>query len=111
MYTKEDYLTDLQLLRFGAQGVEAMEAQARVRLYEAGRYSQLETLIEKQNEAGRNSSEREPSILGKAIGALMFLAGLIILLTSCAQNGVDMSAGSLFGGLALSVVGYLVFLG
>lgn len=109
MYTREDYLHDLQILRFGAQGVEAMEAQARVRLYEAGRYSQLETLIEKQNEASRNSSQREPSILGRVIGALMLLAGLIILLTSCAQNGVDMSAGSLFGGLALGFIGFCVF--
>ena len=37
----------------------------------------------------------EGSIAGKLIGALLFLAGFIILFTSCRENGVNMSAGSL----------------
>lgn len=49
-YTREDYRRDLQILNLGAKGVEATEAQLRVRLYEAGRYDQLNTLVNQKSE-------------------------------------------------------------
>lgn len=49
-YTREDYRRDLQILSLGAKGVEATEAQLRVRLYEAGRYEQLNALVNQKSE-------------------------------------------------------------
>lgn len=50
-YSREDYRRDLQILSLGAKGVEATEAQLRVRLYEAGRYDQLNALVNQKSES------------------------------------------------------------
>lgn len=48
-YTQDDYLKDLMIVRLG-DGLEKTEAQVRVRLYEAGRYTQLNALVDSQSE-------------------------------------------------------------
>lgn len=48
-YTQDDYLRDLMIVQLG-DGCEKTEAQVRVRLYEAGRYTQLNALIDSQEE-------------------------------------------------------------
>lgn len=50
-YTQDDYLRDLMIVQLG-DGCEKTEAQVRVRLYEAGRYTQLNALIDSQEEDG-----------------------------------------------------------
>ena len=48
-YTRDDYLRDLAIVKLG-DGFEKMDAEMRVKLYEAGRYTQLNALL-KEDEA------------------------------------------------------------
>lgn len=48
-YTRDDYLKDLMIVQMG-DGCEKTEAQVRVRLYEAGRYTQLNALVDSETE-------------------------------------------------------------
>ena len=52
-YTRDDYRKDLEIIRFGADGPELVEAQMRVKLYEAGRYEQLNALVDRGSEEDR----------------------------------------------------------
>lgn len=52
-YTRDDYLKDLMIVQMG-DGCEKTEAQVRVRLFEAGRYAQLNALVDSQTEEDRD---------------------------------------------------------
>ena len=73
-YTQDDYLKDLMTIKLG-DGYEKMEAQARVKLYEAGRYTQLNTLIAEQNKENTDLDyelyERQAEQIDKQINTAM----------------------------------------
>lgn len=73
-YTQDDYLKDLMTIKLG-DGYEKMEAQARVKLYEAGRYTQLNTLITEQNKENTDLDyelyERQAEQIDKQINTAM----------------------------------------
>lgn len=52
-YTHDDYLRDLQIAQLGS-GYEQGEAKMRVRLFEAGRYTQLEAMIAREMEENKD---------------------------------------------------------
>ena len=73
-YTQDDYLKDLMTIKLG-DGYEKMEAQQRVKFYEAGRYTQLNALIAQQNEENSDPDydlyERQVEEIDKNINAAM----------------------------------------
>lgn len=73
-YTQDDYLKDLMTIKLG-DGYEKMEAQQRVKFYEAGRYTQLNALIAQQNEEDSDPDydlyERQVEQIDKKINAAM----------------------------------------
>ena len=73
-YTQDDYLKDLMTIKLG-DGYEKMEAQQRVKFYEAGRYTQLNALIAQQNEEDSDPDydlyERQVEQIDEKINAAM----------------------------------------
>ena len=59
-YTRDDYLKDLAIVKLG-DGFEKMDAEMRVKLYEAGRYTQLNALLKEDEDSFED--DREYNIL------------------------------------------------